>query len=797
MANAYKITCSALPDNTRVLGFRGTEGISRLYQFDIYVHVPSDAQDVDMEGAVGAKATLELRIEGGGQPFAFHGIFAAFELINQEGDSAYFHAVLVPQLWHLTQTFQSWIYTKKTIPEIITAVLEDSGLSSSDFSLQLGPGYAVEEHVCQYKESNFDFISRWMEREGMFYFFEQGESSEKLIITDKKSTHAPLADKPVRFHGSFGHDQGAGEALHTFTCKRRALPAGVHLRDHNYGNPSLHVSGKAPVSSTAPPSDITVYGGRFFSPDDAKRLAKVRAEDLLARQVVYHGAGTPVYLRSGYTFKLEEHPRAEFEMEYLAIQLEHVGNDGIKSKELRHLTGIESDQVYWVEVTAIPASTQFRAECSTPWPRIFGFENGTVCGSADSDYAQLDDAGRYNVKFKFDESDLKDGKASTFVRMMQPHGGNPEGFHFPLRKGTEVLFVFLGGDPDRPVISGVVPDAHNPSPVTNKNHTQNVLMTGGKNHMIIEDLEGKQHLQLYSPTQSTEIFMGGPAHHAFSQPPTQKSGGAFTFANVACALYLHTDGSGGLDVGGSWYENVGADYWKFVSGNATIEYVGVHTINVDGDSNEFYNSHQNVKVASGRTDNVDAGGMEQHIHGGLTQTVEPGGKQEVTGGWTHKVSAENHDEYGTWKTDSGKWTANIKGVSWDVKGDITQTATGHITTSSVDSRETWQGNKSSMTYGNSYSVNVGMKASFTLAASFSMEASASLSLFGGIKISAEAALKISATTGFKADFGAATNLRAAPTDVTLGAACTTITGGTMVDVVSPCVFVPAASIVLL
>src|SRR5262249_54570578 len=153
----------------------------------------------------------------------------------------------------------------------------------------------------------------------------------------------------------------------------------------------------------------------------------------------------------------------------------------------RSLLQMEHDDVYFVELTAIPEKTQFRAQSQTPWPRIYGYENGSVDGSADSEYAQIDDQGRYNVKFKFDESNLKSGKASTFVRMMQPHGGGIEGFHFPLRKGTEVVFSFLGGDPDRPVISGVVPNALTPSPVTSGNHTKNVIQTGGRNRFELED----------------------------------------------------------------------------------------------------------------------------------------------------------------------------------------------------------------------------------------------------------------------------------------------------------------------
>src|SRR5262249_34510143 len=203
--------------------------------------------------------------------------------------------------------------------------------------------------------------------------------------------------------------------------------------------------------------------------------AQIRAQSLAATQSVFQATGPRLHMHAGYAFELEEHPRPSFNAKYLVVEAHHHGNQAVGLDHFKQMLELEHDDPYLVDVTAIPAKTQFRPAMTTPWPRIYSFENAVVDGPAASEYAQIDSSGRYNVKFHFDESALKDGQASTWVRMMQPHGGGVEGFHFPLRKGTEVVVSFLGGDPDRPVISGVVPNTLTPSPVTSGNYTENVL----------------------------------------------------------------------------------------------------------------------------------------------------------------------------------------------------------------------------------------------------------------------------------------------------------------------------------
>lgn len=224
-------------------------------------------------------------------------------------------------------------------------------------------------------------------------------------------------------------------------------------------------------------------------------------------------------------------------------------------------------------------------------------------GPADSPYAQIDAQGRYNVKFKFDESSLRSGKASTFVRMLQPHGGNPEGFHFPLRKGTEVVISFLGGDPDRPVISGVVPNAVTPSPVTSANHTKNVVQTGGENRIEMEDLSGAQYVDISSPPEKTFVHLGaphGPHHHNW---------------------VISTTGNGLVNTGGDRNITVGGD----------------QTEDVKGDLTEDYHSNQTTHVYASFRETID-GSSTQTIHSGSTQTIEAGETRDVTGGMTDRIS---------------------------------------------------------------------------------------------------------------------------------------------------------------
>jgi type VI secretion system secreted protein VgrG len=463
---------------------------------------------------------------------------------------------------------------------------------------------------------------------------------------------------PVRFHALTGSDVSAKECLQTFICRHKSLPGTVRLKDHDYSKPRLRVGGSAPVTKHGL-GEISVHGARFFTPEAGKRLATLRAEEMLAREVLFTGSGTSFYLRAGYTFALEDHPRQSFDTTYLAIEVEHLGNQGASTPELRKLTGLDTDEVYRVDVTAIPAPVQFRAELRTAWPRIYGTEHGTIDGEAESEYAQIDEHGRYVVRFAFDESILGNGKASTRVRMMQPHGGGVEGWHFPLRKGTEVLFTFLGGDPDRPVIAGVVPNALTPSAVTSGNHTKNIIQTGGRNRLEIEDRAGQQRITLSTPYSNTYLRMGAP--------------------NADHELILHTSDNALLKASQDWDVVVGKNLTEEVTGTTNETYRGDHTTQSW--------SYRTVEIGKLYTQNCHTD-VVRKVYGDSVTTVvgnvteDFGSKMVTILGTTNETHQGSHSTKSlstrTVEVHGAHDETSLAGRTSTVVGDWAQNVTGHV-----------------------------------------------------------------------------------------------------------------------
>lgn len=506
---AFEFESKALDKHDFVVArFHGEEGLSQLYSFEILL--VSEKADIDLEAVLQNPAVFTIKSKYGDLPY--HGILASFEQLHKADQWVFYRAVLRPKLWWLTLTHHNQVFLNKKLDQFLDDVLQDGGLSSGlDYQFKLQGSYSTWEYLCQYGESHFNFFSRWVERDGVYYWFEQGPQGEKLIAGDTLIAHTPMPGRET-FHYAppTGLDAAeADEVVKSFSLRRTPMPKSLLVKDYNYEKPSLDLTSRATVAEKGR-GEIYLYGEHFKDLSEGARLAQVRAEEWKCREQVFRGMSNVPAIRPGYTFTMDRHYRDDFNQSYLTTSVRHEG-----SQERYLLAGLgvrglhETDNLFYRNrFESIPASAQFRPVREAEHPRIHGSISAKVDAAGSGQYAELDSMGRYKILLPFDLSGRSGGKASAYVRMMQPYAGADMGMHAPLHKGTEVLLSFIDGDPDRPVIAGAVSNPETPGPVNDANQTMVRLKSGGGNVIHMEDQEGSQRILLHSPTAGSFIRVG-------------------------------------------------------------------------------------------------------------------------------------------------------------------------------------------------------------------------------------------------------------------------------------------------
>ncbi|MFP7754279.1 type VI secretion system Vgr family protein [Thermodesulfobacteriota bacterium B35] len=502
------ISAALAEDAFTLVRFSGREGLSQLYEFDIIL----DAEDpeIDLKAVLRNPARLVIEREDADDR-VIHGIPARFEQMHEVRGHVYYRAVLVPRLWLSDLYHENQLFLDKSVPEIIEEILKQAALTSRDYEFRLTGSYPAWEYICQYNETDFNFISRWMEREGIYYFFDQTDEGEKLIITDSATAHQDISGNAgIRYSPPDSLIPTVREQVREFTCRQQVLPKKVVLKDYNYRKPSLDLKGEADVDPEGR-GTVYIYGEHFKTPEQGNGLARIRAEELLCRETVYYGEGTVPPFLTGYIFELEDHYRDSFNRRYLITELTH---EGVQANFLI-AGGDDQEEIqtpsYYNRFVCIPDDVQFRPERRAVRPRLDSTLNAHVDAAGDGQYAEIDDQGRYKIRLPFDQSGAGGGKASRWIRMAQPYAGADYGMHFPLHKGTEVVLTFVNGDPDRPIIAGTVPNPETASPITAGSHTKSRIRTAASNEIMLEDQQGSEMIYISTPHSKSRIYMGAAA----------------------------------------------------------------------------------------------------------------------------------------------------------------------------------------------------------------------------------------------------------------------------------------------
>jgi len=594
--NKFSFTSKATDkDSFTVVSFKGFEAISKPYQFEIVL--VSEKTDIDPLQVLQNTAVFTIHRDNE-QDVIFNGILIQFEETQEFNGYLFFKAVLAPKLQWLSMTHHNQVFLDQPVPKVMEAMLIDADLLPGiDFEFRVQNEYQPVEYICQYGESHLNFVSRWAEREGIYYFFEQTEQGEKVVFTDTKISQTDLVlGKNLIYTPQSGLDSlHTKEVIKEFLCKHNLLPQQVFLKDYNYRKPSLAIEGTAEVDPEGRGENY-IYGEHFPTPEEGNRLAKIRAEELFCRKSIFFGKSSAPFMEPGFTFDLQEHYKKDYNRKYLITDINHEGHQtGYLISGITAAVEPRDEQMFYSNTfTAIYSDVQFRPERTAVKPKVSGTVNAKVDAAASGQYAELDDMGRYKVTLPFDRSGRGSGKASAWCRMMQPYAGADYGMHFPLHKGIEVLLTFIDGDPDRPIIAGAVPNPETATPVTGKNQTRSIIKTGGGNAIALEDSEGGQLVKISSPTESSFLRIGAPNPSA---PPGINIG---TNNEMTTVVGNHAVTQVGADykvtIGGKEYKVTTGDVvrefhsnsHKITKGNQTEETYGNKTSTVIGNTKETF-----------------------------------------------------------------------------------------------------------------------------------------------------------------------------------------------------------------
>lgn len=453
LIESQDFACSTL----RVKRFVAREAISRLYEYEVEV-VVMESSGPTAKDFLGASLTIVL--DGVGRSEAvrrFHGLVCEVSdgLEGQAGLRVYSLRV-VPRAYALAMVEQSESFINLSVPAVLAQKIDAIGLDKST-SFQLQEAYDAREFIVQYQESDLAFVSRLAEHLGLSFYFEHDDTTARLVFTDHAAGFGRVEG------GSVFRSQSEGVGVFSLTEKRKVIQGFHSIHDYNYRMPAVDLSGDYTIPNGFAGGCIE-YGAHHKSALDGATLARIRGEAALSEELIYSGKSYVPTLGAGLRLKLDEHPELG-SVDLCLTQVVHVANQTVAGFD-------DGGPAYENTFFAIPADRTFRPARVTPRPRISGLVTGIIdagLSELGARVAPIDASGHYLVRFLFDTTHPGDRPVSRPVRMLQNHAGEGYGTHFPLKGGTEVAIAFIGGDPDRPVIVGALPNALAPSPVTNAN----------------------------------------------------------------------------------------------------------------------------------------------------------------------------------------------------------------------------------------------------------------------------------------------------------------------------------------
>lgn len=497
----FEVTTPLGPDKLLFWRMTAKEELGRLFEF--HLELLSEDPAIKLEDVLARPVTIRADLPENRKRY-FHGLVSRFRLVGTYGRYAKYEATLRPWLWFLTRTADCKIFQQMTVPEIIQDVFRELGFT--DFDDQLSLEYRQWEYCVQYRETDFDFVSRLMEQEGIYYYFQHEENKHTLVLCDSIGAHESATGyEEVPYFPPDEHPWRRRDHLFDWSVTQEVQPGSCVLNDFDFEKPQASLIVKSLVKRRHPQADHEIYDypGEYSETPDGDSYVRSRLEELQTQYETAWAKGNARGLCVGSLFKLTDFRlRQDQNREYLIVSSVHQ----LAPTEYETMDVEAPEHMCVCEITAIDSSQQYRPPQITPKPVVQGPQTATVVGPAGEEI-WTDKYGRVKVQFHWDRYGKRDENSSCWIRVSQLWAGKKwGGIHIP-RIGQEVIVDFLEGDPDRPIITGRFYNADNMPPYQlPSNQTQSGIKsrstkkgTGANfNELRFEDEKGKEEVYFHA-----------------------------------------------------------------------------------------------------------------------------------------------------------------------------------------------------------------------------------------------------------------------------------------------------------
>jgi type VI secretion system secreted protein VgrG len=463
--------------------------------FEIEAELAATDATLDHNKIVGTNATIRLEMGSNGTRY-FNGFVSRFIQTGNSGGFARYRATIAPWFWFLTRTADCRVFQRKSAVDIAEDVFGKLNFGPDYYALPSG-SYKPRRYCVQYRETDFHLISRLLENEGIYYWFEHQNGKHKLIMADAIGTSTTAKGyEALDFLETLQGRAPTREVVSEWVMERQVQPGSYALKDYDFKKPAEALAGNHDISREHGMAKFAVYDypGDYFESDQAEQRAKLRLEELQAGHEILQGVTNARGLSAGGVFELKKHPRSEQNRKYLITELSLSADAG------EFASGGTGEEFFNCNFTAIPSTVQYRPARIAAKSIIQGIQTATVVGPS-GDEIHTDKYARVKVQFHWDRYGKADENSSCWVRVAQDWAGKKWGGIRIPRIGQEVIVEFLEGDPDRPLITGSVyndtemPPYELPGKATISGVKSNSSKGGeGFNEIRFEDKKGDEQI---------------------------------------------------------------------------------------------------------------------------------------------------------------------------------------------------------------------------------------------------------------------------------------------------------------